>query len=869
MNFATLARKTTAVLLCVMCIFSALGTSFLSFAAEVEAKSVESSENLTVTYTFTGEDAEQPGYAEGTVTIIPGSASANSGYYVLYFADDNGVLADYKAIGSIKITGKKVSYDMIRKMAIPEGATKLAVFESTGTTVSNPDIANAVTVDIPESKRFNSGNTELRFASLSDIHVNYDYSPKKWLNTLNYLESIGIDLICTSGDATNSGSVSEFTTYLTQITQSSYSGKIWAAMGNHDSGSKENYLSYLADQGSDGTNLYFYKIADNGDVFIFMAQDTLSAISNTNLEDCFSSEQLDWLENLLQKYSNTGVNIFIYEHAAFLNWGPGDAIPGVYVQPINIKTQNKNVMRLKAILEEYKEVIFCTGHSHVAFSELVNFGDNEGDSCRMIHNSSNSQIRTYDASRTSLIYNTNDTDSEGYIVTVYENDIVYRGMDFATHLYLPTACYIMETMQIDHTQTIGIKSIEIDKDKTKTVYFEGSKPTDGDITLIATYEDGTTKTITDGMTVTIYGSSYTVSPDQTQIRETDDSLLVSYGGVWTKFDISMIKEDFISYLTGSGTEEDPYIIATPLDFRNFTKAFENTIGDNANDTNVMGKDCFFKQTADIDMTQLDAEYEYNGTIAASDYKYGFAGVYDGCGHTLNVDISADGGSISIFPYLNGVVMNLGFTGSMYSENGSTAFQIFRAIGKNGAVINCWSNVNYTGGSVRALTYTLYGKVYNYYCYGTADTVTVYPISGSANSSAELKYVYHNIKSNLTGETYTSKFGEPASDKDQVLGLMSDHTSEAAIAAATLLTGYSSSYSADSLHQWAEPILLANAVISTNASETSVETTGTTSSSVTPTVSNNSSPIIIIVIVVIAVAAVIVIVVVVLKKKKKN
>jgi len=866
MNSATLARKAISVFLCILFVVSAFGTTFVSFAAEVEAKSAESAENLTVTYTFTGEDAEQPGYAEGTVSIVPGSASAESGYYVLYFADDNGVLADYKAIGSVKITGKTATFEMVRKMAIPEGATKLAVFESETETVEKPDLNNATIVEIPASKRFNSGEVELKFASLSDIHVNYEHAPRKWLDTLNILESMGIGLICTSGDATNAGDMGEINSYLNQIANSDYTGKIWASMGNHDMGNRETYLEYIADkEGSQGTSQYYYKVADNGDIFIFLAQDTLSAISNSNLEDCFSTEQLDWFENLLQTYSNTGVNIFVYEHAAFLNWGPGDIAPGVYVQPLNIKTQNKNIMRLKAILEEYKEVVFCTGHTHVAFSEMVNFGDNNGDSCRMIHNSSNSQIRTYDASQTSLIYNTNDTDSEGYIVTVYTNDIVYRGMDFATELYLPTACYIMESMQIDHTETIGVQSIEIDKENTKTTYFEGTKPTTADITLIATYDDGTTKTINDGFSITIYGDDYTVSPDQTQIRETDDSLLVSYGGAWTKFDVSMIKEDFLSYLTGSGTEADPYIIATPLDFRNFSKAFENTIGENSNDTNVMGKGCFFKQTADIDMTQLEAEYTYEGTIAASDYKYGFAGVYDGGGHTLNVDFTAEGGSVSIFPYLNGVVMNLGFTGSMYSESGSTAFQIFRAIGKNGAVINCWSEIDYTGGSVRGLTYTLYGKVYNCYITGSSDTVTVYPITGSMNS-AELKYVYHNME-DINGGSFTSKYGEQATDKAQVLGLMSDHTSEAATAAAALLATYSPSLTADALHQWAEPILLANVTITNDAAETTAADTSASTTTTTPSASSGIPMPVIIIIIVAAVIVAAVVVVIVIKKKK--
>lgn len=386
---------------------------------------------LTVEYRFTGANAERPGYAEGIITLTPGASSQTSGYYVLYFADDQEILPGYGEIAGAEITGAPVSITLPAGMALPENATQLAVIESRTERIVQPQLADAVTLAIPQERRFNSGRQTLRFASLSDLHMNYDYAAQKWLRALECLKEQSIDLIVISGDYSNAGTLSEFERYREQITQSGYTGTIWAAMGNHDSGNRENFLACFSDEGTDGENLYFYRVAENGDVFIFMAQDMLPATGDSSNADCFSDEQMDWLEGLLAQYARTGVNIFLIEHAGFQNWGAGDATPNLYPEPLALREDFPNTLRLKALLEENKELILCTGHTHVAFSELVNYCDNGGQSAHMIHNGSTSQIRTFNANRTKLLYDTNDTDSEGYLVTVYENDIVFRGMDNA------------------------------------------------------------------------------------------------------------------------------------------------------------------------------------------------------------------------------------------------------------------------------------------------------------------------------------------------------------------------------------------------------------------------------------------------------
>ena len=126
-------------------------------------------------------------------------------------------------------------------------------------------------------------------------------------------------------------------------------------------------------------------------------------------------------------------------------------------------------------------------------------------SARRIHSSSVSQIRTFNANRTKLLYDTNDTDGEGCPVTIYENDIVLTVTDAA----------------------------------------------------------GAKQTVTEGYTVALYnGADNALTVDQTRLTKQRNRLLISYGGQWTFLDIKVKKNDILSKLTGKGTAEEPYTVAT-------------------------------------------------------------------------------------------------------------------------------------------------------------------------------------------------------------------------------------------------------------------------------------------------------------------
>ena len=150
---------------------------------------------------------------------------------------------------------------------------------------------------------------------------------------------------------------------------------------------------------------------------------------------------------------------------------------------------------------------------------------------------------------------------------------------------------------------------------------------------------------------------------------------------------------------GSGTAEDPYLISTPAEFAQFTEmllygeTFQNT---------------YFLQTADLDMTTVK-EYAGMGSSAT------FAGIYNGNGHTIHAVLR--GGDQCVFPYVAGVVMNLGTTGSI--ENNQQAAGICRSVRREGSVVNCYSLmelISYSGQAGGIASSTQSGNLYLMNCY---------------------------------------------------------------------------------------------------------------------------------------------------------
>lgn len=688
--------RITALLMAVAMLFS------VCITAEVSAEY-----SAVLTITFTGDEAEKAGFAQSTLTLFPKSGSSASGYYLFYYTDSNGVLKDYDQLGFAPITGTKAICKISDGMMIPQGATGIAAFESSNWFLDNPPaIGDAVArAEIPQSKRLTLGTPETKFGAVSDVHMNYEgYSRgaySKWAKALEFFSSWDAEHIIVTGDMTgdrgeNPDLEAQYAKYKEILNNSSFpADKVYEGIGNHgntpaDAPLMDKYLGG-SDEVHPYTNSPYYHVLIKGDaeerdnLYIFMAQE-ITAAGQSSTCDNFSKTQIDWLENLLKTYYNGNTNIFITEHAPFLNYGAGDRKGGGYTSTVTFSDSYPQTMRLKGLLSTYKDVIVMSGHTHVSLYDNVNYSDEYNEFARTVHVGSTCQPCGYG---NSSVY-TRNTDgryevsttygSEGYTVEIYSDYIVYTGYNLSTGKKIPAASIIMP---------------------------------------IKAY-GGAPRPVTEILT-----------PDKA--------------------------------FEGSGTASDPYIIADAEDFMLFTNGFNASTSTTESEMYGYGK--HFLQVADIDMSNYDG---YIGTYANGNAKCHFAGSYNGNGHTLRVDINADG-QRSVFPYNYGLIYNLRIEGSIVAEESAQPIRTNR-----GGIVNCIFDLDLYANKANGVCYTNYNYVYNVYTCGKASGATPNGAIMGASSTDVINLYYYRTTS--AGAEVLSDYGVKSNSVSDIASVFNSRTS---------------------------------------------------------------------------------------------
>lgn len=128
-------------------------------------------------------------------------------------------------------------------------------------------------------------------------------------------------------------------------------------------------------------------------------------------------------------------------------------------------------------------------------------------------------------------------------------------------------------------------------------------------------------------------------------------------------------------ITGKGTASDPYILDDASDFMEFT-------GNMLSGMSYKGK--YIRQAKDIDLSAV-SDYKGIGDGAV------FAGMYDGNGKKIKVNISSDA-DVSVFPKVTGILMNAGTEGTIATtKSGGYASGVAYYVGTGGKLANCYSN----------------------------------------------------------------------------------------------------------------------------------------------------------------------------------
>ena len=424
-------------------------------------------ETASVSYEFADENA---GTAGGTVTVT----SSVSGSYDLYWGTEAGeklsvevgdYTAYYSEFATVTVSGGEGSAEIQQFTAIPEGAETILIY-------SGPFQVGSA--DIPGNKVADNGEALYNFGALSDVHFNRyngslsgDDACLTFANALNFIDYFDVELVALSGDLSVHGEIDSFEKFNRIASEHDY--PVYTSTGNHDVDDEftlanwqklintgvygEEKAEGVVDVAANGLDFVYMPEGIKGDVFVFLSQYAWDY--NSDSSRILTDEQLDWLEATFEKYKDTTVYLFFH---TFLNnpvegetpeLGEGNLINNKgHHYDLAFTAGCPDEVRFREMMDTYENVIYFNGHSHWAYDmqklnpdlNIANYG---GDYATMVHLSSVSSPR-----RTTL--NLDDTtehymrSSEGMIVTVYEDKIVFTAVDFLRAEMLSYATYVIE-----------------------------------------------------------------------------------------------------------------------------------------------------------------------------------------------------------------------------------------------------------------------------------------------------------------------------------------------------------------------------------------------------------------------------------------
>lgn len=279
------------------------------------------------------------------------------------------------------------------------------------------------------------------FGLLSDAHVDGDgddtaYSISDTNNAIKFFNDEGCEFIAYCGDMTNNGYESDFTALKACLDTSTIPN--YTIRGNHDCRQGNIISSYKNATGREQD----YTITKNDDLFIFLSLDHETDSSGNDLlgvDGGLTQAKVDWLTNIINNSNHR--RIFLFYHCFFRNTC-GDGGGGTYpYSTIGDSTLNSYAQDFINLVNNTPNLIFCSGHSHFRFNLQDQYPNanhyHVDNNCYYIHVPSASRPR---GSSSETLY----AESEGYLVEVYANKIVFKPRDFITGEYLTQYNYIVE-----------------------------------------------------------------------------------------------------------------------------------------------------------------------------------------------------------------------------------------------------------------------------------------------------------------------------------------------------------------------------------------------------------------------------------------
>ena len=348
------------------------------------------------------------------------------GSYALKYEDENGVISDYEDICTLNVSkdNEEVYYDkLIVQNSAPVEAMVIGVYSADGVRVSEIQLDDLRSCDL--------GEKQYSFGAISDAHIGAKTSETDLKNALRYFEdNKDIEFTTVCGDLSLGGTEANLSLYK-KIVDENTSKPVYAVSGNHETNAS------FAPLGMDSLKPYtnqdlYYSFEVNNDVFIMLGMHDVRAGYE------FAEGELQWLYEVLEENRNKRCFLFLH---LYPRDGSGDALDLDLEGDMLSNTQGEVFYSL---ISHYPNVIYFHGHSHESLRLQAENGMNNYDDifgCHSIHIPS----VTYPKYLVDGKLVTEFDASEGYVVDVYENNVVLRGRDFVTGKFMPIATYCLDT----------------------------------------------------------------------------------------------------------------------------------------------------------------------------------------------------------------------------------------------------------------------------------------------------------------------------------------------------------------------------------------------------------------------------------------
>lgn len=331
----------------------------------------------------------------------------------------------------------------------PSGAKSIGVYNSSGKQIGTIALGRMTR---PQKTKLYS------FGLVSDIHLWKTTSAwngnEKFDRTLSYFENQGCSFCVVTGDLTQSGlyfSPDDNSTnaYLeeTQFVKykeicDKHSITVYELMGNHESyyaKAISNNLSLMKTY--TGNDALSYTVLQGNDLFILCGQPQDTVV--------MTDADFTWLGNALEANKNKRCFVFIHSHIDDnVVGGVEDSGNPSFARENSIfgywgATKTANFINL---MKQYPNTILFHGHTHIMFEAQkfdkdANYSEENG--FKSVHIPSLGYPRELISSDGT--WEGKHTESQGYIVDVYDDCIVLNGMDLINNTPIPLGIYKIPT----------------------------------------------------------------------------------------------------------------------------------------------------------------------------------------------------------------------------------------------------------------------------------------------------------------------------------------------------------------------------------------------------------------------------------------